>query len=175
MVESPININQSGEEVEQEHNEDVITIIPFDPNDIAVNTPSLNMGDIINRLEHGEIKLNSEFQRSPNLWNATKKSRFIESILLKLPVPAFYFVSDGNGSWEIIDGLQRISTIKSFVIDKKLELENLEFLKEYNKCKFEDLPRTLQRRIKTFSITANILGKGTPDVVKYNIFNRINS
>ncbi len=174
MVESPTNINQTGK-VTKESNVDVINKVPFNPNDIVVNTPTLNMGDIIDRLEHGEIKLNSKFQCSSNLWNTTKKSRFIESILLKLPVPAFYFVWDDDDSWEIIDGLQRISAIKSFVIDKKLELENLEFLKEYNKCKFDNLPRTLQRRIKIFSITANILGKGTPDTVKYNIFNRINS
>lgn len=175
MVESPTNINQSGEEVEQEHNEDVIIRIPFDPNqDIVISTPPLNMGDIIDRLEHNEIKIDTEFQRLPDLWNDTKKSRFIESILLKLPVPAFYFDAGDDNLWRIIDGLQRISTIKSFVIDKTLKLENLEFLKDYNNHYFDDLPRSLQRRIKTFPITGNVLGKGTPDAVKYNIFNRIN-
>lgn len=176
MVENPININQTRqEEVEEEYNEDVVITIPFDPNqDIVISTPPLNMGDIIDRLEHNEIKIDTEFQRLPDLWNPTKKSRFIESILLKLPVPAFYFDASDDNLWRIIDGLQRISTIKSFVIDKTLKLENLEFLKDYNGYYFDDLPRNLQRRIKTFPITGNILGRGTPDAVKYNIFNRIN-
>lgn len=162
-------------EIEEEDNEDVIISVPFDPNkDIVIHTPPMNMGDIIDRLEHGEIKIDTEFQRLPDLWNATKKSLFIESILLKLPVPAFYFDAGDDNLWRIIDGLQRVSTIKSFVKDKTLKLENLEFLKEYNGDYFDDLPRRLQRRIKTFPITCNILGKGTPAAVKYNIFNRIN-
>ncbi len=177
MVESPININlPRQEEVEQEYNEDVVIMAPFDPNDVVINTPPMNMGDIIDRLEHNEIKIDTEFQRLPNLWNLTKKSRFIESILLKLPVPAFYFDVGDDNLWRIIDGLQRISTIKSFVLGKPepFELQDLEFLKEYNGDSFNDLPRPLQRRIKTFPITANVLGKRVPDVVKYNIFSRIN-
>jgi len=175
MVESVTNTDLSNIEVEQEHNENVIITVPFDPNDVVINTPPTSMGHIIDRLEHGEIKLDTEFQRHPDLWNDTKKSRFIESILLKLPVPAFYFDAGDDNLWRIIDGLQRISTIKSFVIDEEsFKLQDLEFLKEYNEYNFHDLPRTLQRRIKTFPITANVLGKRVPNVVKYNIFNRIN-
>ncbi len=64
--------------------------------------------------------------------------------------------------------------MKSFVIDKNLILNELEFLKEFNKSSFDDLPSTLRRRIKTFPITLYLIEKGTPDDVKFNIFKRIN-
>ena len=162
-------------DIESEENDgNVVIEIPFKPTDIKVSTQPLTLGDLIERLEYKEIKLYSDFQRLPNLWNNTKKSRLIETILLRLPIPTFYFDGKDDNKWEVIDGLQRISTLKSFVIQKSLTLENLEFLKEYNGMTYDLLPRELQRRIKTFPINVSILEKGTPDEVKYNIFSRLN-
>lgn len=164
-------------EIEEEHNEDIAIQIPFDPNDIRVKTQPLSLGQLVEMLEHKEIKLYTEFQRHPDLWNDTKKSRFIESLLLNLPIPMFYFDVQDDNLWRVIDRLQRLSTLKSFILDdgkKQLVLKGLEFLKEYEGKTYKELPRPLQRRISSFTVTAYLVEKGTPDEVKYNIFNRIN-
>lgn len=164
------------EETEKEEgNEEVVIDIPFDPNKIKVYSKPYSVGQIVQDLQDKIIDLDTEFQRLPDLWDDIKKSRFIESLILNLPIPSFYFNEKNNNDWEVIDGLQRISTISSFIIEKKLTLTKLEFLKEYNGSKFDELPNALQKRITRFSVTTCIIEKGTPAEVKLNIFKRVNT
>jgi hypothetical protein len=149
-----------------------VIIHPFKPNEIEIDTPPFTVGYLMDRIEHGEINLNTEFQREGNLWDGGKQSRLIESILLGLPLPAFYF-DTFSPEWDIIDGLQRCCSIQNFCVNKTLKLTELEYLK-MNDMGFDDLSRTLQRSIIMRPVTVNLLKK-SPRNVRYILFKRLNT
>lgn len=151
---------------------------PFNPNEIDVDISTVNLGSLIEQLENDEIDLQPDFQRVTDVWDNVKKSRLIESILLGLPLPSFYFSEDPvSQKLSIIDGLQRICSIRDFVLEKEepLKLEGLQFLKNFEGLTFSQLERPEVKRIKSLKITMNTLRKGTPLDVKYIIFQRVNT
>ncbi len=152
--------------------------IPFNPNDIDVDISVGYLGYMIDRLENGEIELQPDFQRAADIWDNVQKSRLIESILLGLPLPAFYFSEDPKThNLSIIDGLQRICAIKDFVLDKEkpLKLVGLQFLTKFEGKTYDELERPEIRRIQSLKITMNTLRGTTPINVKYVIFQRVNT
>ena len=168
-------IEKTNSEVEEEDtsSDEGIIIHPFKPNEIEIDTPAFSVGYLMDKIEHEEINMNTDFQRGGNLWSPEKQSRLIESILLGLPLPAFYF-DTYSIKWDIIDGLQRCCSIQNFCVDKKLKLIGLEYLETMNGLGFEDLDRTLQRSIIMRPITVNLLKK-SPRNVRYILFKRLNT
>lgn len=148
---------------------------PFDPKEIKISVEPKSLDSLITRMRHDEIDLNTEFQRKGNLWNPVTQSRLIESLLLKFPLPVFYFDASDDEKWLVVDGLQRLWTLKNFVIDKTLYLQGLEILKDYDKMNYERLNLTMQRRINETQVTTYLIQPGSPKKVKYYVFRRINT
>lgn len=130
---------------------------------------------IYDRLQHGEIELQPEFQRKDRIWPQGIKSKLIESVLIGLPIPTLYFGERSNGDWVIIDGLQRTTTFYDFITGE-FALTGLELLGEYNGHFFNDLPRPLQRKMREYQLHCHVITiQKDSDRMVRELFQRINT
>lgn len=172
-------LNSSTEEIEEEQSDenDVLMERPFDPTKIKIETKTPSLDTLIKRIKNKTVRLNTEsyFQRKDDLWDKKKQSRLIESILIQFPLPAFFFDATDENEWLVVDGLQRLSSIRNFVVDKTLILNDLEFLTQLNGCRWDDLSQNLKTAIEESQVVIYKILPGTPTDVKFNIFKRINT
>ena len=158
--------------LEREQEESGATECPFDPAKIKMRTVNVVVDQIVYRIDHDEIDLAPEFQRAAGIWNDQRKSRLIESLLLRIPIPAFYVAADNSERWSVVDGVQRTSTIYGYV-KGSFKLSRLEYLTKFDRLSYEELPRSMQRRIDETPLVVNVIEPGTPEEVMFNIFQRI--
>jgi hypothetical protein len=154
---------------------------PYDPELIRVDTKNISISYVFEMMvsETGDLDLSPDFQRNFVWTDITRKSRLIESILLRIPLPVFYLSQDDNGILQVIDGVQRLTVIKSF-LHNEFKLKNLEYLEDCEGCYFnkkgsKSLDAKYVRRINQTQLIFNIIDPQTPHKVKFEIFKRINT
>lgn len=158
---------------------------PYDPSKIRVSRRGPTISNLMDMIRHEELDMAPEFQRHGGIWTEKTQSRLIESILMGIPLPAFYFDATSDDKWLVVDGLQRLTALARFLLtpeelekrvgQKPLWLGDLEFLKELKGKRFDDLPRRFQRDINQTQLTSYVIEQGTPEELKFNIFRRINT
>jgi hypothetical protein len=172
-------------------NNQLIKLLEENKKKVRVENLSMSIGEIISMYEKKEIKLRPEYQRLLK-WDNKQKTLLIESLLLSLPTPSVFVSADDEGKWEVVDGLQRISTFIDFIYGLREEdtkdipnyipfkdlSDDLVYLQEndvnFVGCKFEDFDRKIQLDLKRQRINVVILLSGTSEDVKYELFQRLN-
>ncbi|MFI3214473.1 MAG: DUF262 domain-containing protein [Eubacteriales bacterium] len=154
---------------------------PYDPKKIRIDTRPFSVRYLVDLIEAGEIELSPDFQREFVWTDIKRRSRLIESLMLRVPLPAFYLAQDEEGHFKVVDGMQRLTVIHSF-INNEFKLKGLEYLTEYDGCWFDkkkksgdSIPDMYKRRIEQTQLFINIIDPDTPSNVKYDIFKRINT
>lgn len=167
------NVNQVVEDEDSEGEE--LTLRPWDPKHIRITTKNFTVREIYTQIIEGDLDLAPDFQRS-FVWKSRQQIRLIESILLGIPLPAFYFNQDQYGAHQVIDGVQRLTTIRLFMSDSlSLEEQHMEYLKPLQGLSYSTLDPATKRRFAGTQIVAHVIEPQTPDEVKYDIFNRVNT
>ena len=150
-------------------------------NSLSTDRLDMSFGEIMSMYERNEIIIAPEFQRLFR-WSQYQQSRFIESILLGIPIPPIFVAEDKEGKWELVDGLQRVSTILSFfgVLKTIPEKNNWLLCKgdlvsslENLACK--DLPVKFQLNIKRAVCRIEIIKWNSEYDMRYELFNRLNT
>jgi hypothetical protein len=152
--------------------------VSFDNYDITVR-------QLFDMISERQIELQPEYQRH-FIWDDIRQSQLIESIFLGIPVPNLFMATNPDSSWEVIDGLQRLTTIVNFLGDeelikrtnskgKKLRLNGLEKVSSMNGHSFEALPRSVQLTFLTRPIRVTVLNDKSDLSVRYDLFERLNT
>ena len=151
--------------------------VDFDTFDISVK-------ELVNMAVEGVIDIAPEYQRQFR-WKTDNRSRFIESVFLGIPIPSLFTAANKDGTWELIDGVQRLSTLIHFVGGKEvldkfgmggpLKLEGLDILTDFNNKTFESLPKSLSLKFLLRPIKITTLSDKSDLNVRFDLFERLNT
>ncbi|MFT6960636.1 MAG: hypothetical protein ACJAWV_000336 [Flammeovirgaceae bacterium] len=150
---------------------------------VRTNSLDFSFNELADMYKEGELIIAPEFQRLFR-WNHTLQSQFIESVILELPIPPLFVVERQDRKYELIDGLQRMSSwlhFKGLLINQKtnkkdspLKLINCDIVEDLNGLTFEELPQSIKIKLKRSPIRVEIIGKDSSSRLKYDMFNRLN-
>lgn len=163
----------AGIEHNRDDDEDLEKESIFSEKEIRVSQRMITVFMIENWIREEMLNLQPDYQRNL-VWDLKRKSALIESMLLNIPIPAFYFDEDSKGEKNVIDGLQRLSTIHQYINDG-FELNNLQYLPVCENKTFSQLDIKYRTRILETMLVVNILDERCSPMIKMDIFRRVNT
>lgn len=150
-------------------------------NTLQTDKLDMSFGEIMSMYEREEIIINPDFQRLYR-WTDYQKTRFIESIIIGIPIPPIFVAEDNKGRWELVDGLQRLSTILSFfgnlrTIPEKNNwiLGDGDLIKTLEGYDSSSLPNKILLNIKRSSCRVEIIKWNSQYDLRFELFNRLNT
>lgn len=147
--------------------------------EVRTEAIDISFGEIVNLHSTHEFIIQPEYQRLFR-WSNEQRSRLVESILLELPIPQIFVIENEDGVFELIDGLQRISSIIQFIEPKQLDLEPLELIgcdliPELNGKVYDDLSLRLKLTVKRSTVRNTVIKRQSLPRLRYEMFKRLNT
>lgn len=169
-------------EISQSSSSDLIIAIDSKITSVRTQTIDFSFNELADMHKQSELVIDPEFQRMFR-WSEGSQSRFIESLLLELPVPPIFLIERNDRVYELIDGLQRISSFLHFrgqleyegKLMTPLVLSDCDIVPDLNGRTYADLPRALEIKLKRSYIRAEILRKESDPRLRYYMFKRLNT
>lgn len=147
--------------------------IPREVRKITTQAYDKSVSDIVRMIEDNEIRLDPDYQRN-YVWDNKKSSLLIESIILNVPIPVIYVSQEKDDTWSVIDGLQRLFSLKRF-FEGKFKLNGLEILSELNKSDIKTLNTKALRMLKNGLLRVIMITHDSNEEIKYDVFMRLNT
>ncbi|MHC1732805.1 MAG: DUF262 domain-containing protein [Bacteroidales bacterium] len=151
---------------------------------VDFNTYDISVKELISMVAEGIINIAPDYQRQFR-WKDDRQSQLIESIFLGIPVPSLFMATNLDGTWELIDGVQRLSSIIHFagtdearakiLLDSTLRLCSLTKLKTFNNAYFEHLPKSIQLDFQLKPLKITTLSDKSDMDVRFDLFERLNT
>ena len=161
--------------------ERLLTDIETSRNTLQTDKLDMSFGEIMSMYDRGEIIINPDFQRLYR-WSDYQKTRFIESVIIGIPIPPVFVAEDDSGRWELVDGLQRLSTIFSFFgnlkgddVKNKWGLGAGDMLQSLDGYNADTLPLKIQLNIKRAVCRVEIIKWNSEYDLRFELFNRLNT
>ena len=139
---------------------------------VLIRNEHCQVQDALRRIDRGQFIMNPDFQRD-FIWDESKQSKLIESVMMRIPLPVFYLAEDHEGRKVVVDGLQRLSTFHHFV-KGGLRLRLPERPELHGK-RFDDLISKLQVRVEDCNLILYVIDAKAPEQTRLDIFERVNS
>lgn len=159
--------------------DNILNIIEEKVGGVRTESIDISTNEIMSLIESKEMIIQPDYQRLFR-WDNEQKSKLIESIILELPIPEIYVIENHDGIFELIDGLQRVSSITQFVNPHILNLDPLilngcDIIHELNGHSYEQLPLRLRLRLKRAVLRTVIIKRQSKSHLRYQMFKRLNT